>query len=157
MAEEQEYKLVTAGEKTLNSSKDFSGVGTAYYPNGDTYAGSFVLGLRDGDKGVYTYHHQTKPSDDAAEPEKEVYTGSWKDNLKHGIGKQNYVGLGNYYGHWESGQKHGEGVMIYNNKDIYSGQWKNGKKDGQGTYIFAETGMKFIGTFKAGNLINGKW
>ena len=47
--------------------------------------------------------------------------------------------------------------MIYVNKDIYSGQWKNGKKDGQGTYIFNDTGMKFVGLFKGGNLTNGKW
>ena len=47
--------------------------------------------------------------------------------------------------------------MIYVNKDIYSGQWKNGKKDGQGTYIFNDTGMKYVGTFKCGKLIQGKW
>ena len=45
--------------------------------------------------------------------------------------------------------------MIYVNGDIYSGQWKNGKKDGQGTYIFDATKMKFVGTFKAGQLVNG--
>ena len=157
MAEETEYKLVTGGEKTLNDSRNFSGTGTAYYPNGDVYQGMFVSGLRQGDNGIYTYHSLAKPNDDGAEPPKEVYTGQWVNNLKHGIGKQNYNGMGDYYGHWEKGQKHGEGVMIYDNKDIYSGQWKNGKKDGQGTYIFAETGMKFIGLFKGGNLTNGKW
>ena len=47
--------------------------------------------------------------------------------------------------------------MIYVNKDIYSGSWKNGKKDGQGTYIFNETMMKFVGTFRSGNLVQGKW
>jgi len=47
--------------------------------------------------------------------------------------------------------------MIYVNKDIYSGEWKCGNKEGKGTYIFAETGMKFIGSFKSGNLTNGRW
>ncbi len=47
--------------------------------------------------------------------------------------------------------------MIYVNKDIYSGQWKNGKKDGQGTYIFNDTGMKYVGNFKGGKLVHGKW
>ena len=47
--------------------------------------------------------------------------------------------------------------MIYDNKDIYSGQWKNGKKDGLGTYIFKQTGMKYVGTFKSGQMIQGKW
>ena len=47
--------------------------------------------------------------------------------------------------------------MIYQNEDIYSGMWKAGKKDGQGTYIFKETGMKYVGTFKNGMLVKGKW
>jgi len=47
--------------------------------------------------------------------------------------------------------------MIYVNKDIYSGQWRNGKKDGKGTYIFNDTGMKFVGNFKSGNIVHGKW
>ena len=45
--------------------------------------------------------------------------------------------------------------MIYANEDIYSGQWKEGKKDGQGTYIFKDTGMKYVGTFKSGQLVQG--
>ena len=47
--------------------------------------------------------------------------------------------------------------MIYTSKDIYSGQWKNGKKEGQGTYVFNETGMKYVGEFKSGQLVQGKW
>ena len=47
--------------------------------------------------------------------------------------------------------------MIYANKDVYSGQWKGGKKDGQGTYIFNETGMKYVGEFKNGQLVKGRW
>ena len=47
--------------------------------------------------------------------------------------------------------------MTYVNKDIYSGNWKNGKKDGKGTYIFNDTGMKFVGTFKGGEIHEGQW
>ena len=67
------------------------------------------------------------------------------------------MNVGSYYGNWENGLRHGEGVMIYQNEDIYSGQWKSGKKDGQGTYIFKDTGMKYVGTFKNGMLVKGKW
>ena len=102
------------------------------------YKGCLEEGLRQGPNGVYTYF---APEGKTAE----VYTGDWANNCKHGIGKQNYAGLGQYYGHWENGEKHGEGVMIYINKDIYSGQWKNGKKDGKGTYVFNDTGMKYVG------------
>ena len=135
----------------MTTCEGYSGKGQATYPNGDSYDGNFKDGLRSGDSGSYTY----APTGEGVP--QEMYTGQWADNQKHGIGKQNYVGLGNYYGHWENGEKHGEGVMIYDNKDIYSGQWKNGKKDGNGTYIFNDTGMKFIGVFKQGNLVQGKW
>ena len=41
-----EYILVTDKGDKLNSSKDFTGRGTANYPNGDQYEGDFVDGLR---------------------------------------------------------------------------------------------------------------
>ena len=50
--------------------------------------------------------------------------------MKHGIGKQQYAKVGEYYGYWEQGQRCGEGVMTYKNEDVYSGKWVNGKKDG---------------------------
>ena len=68
-----------------------------------------------------------------------------------------YNGVGEYNGYWTKGMRHGEGVMIYMNKDIYSGNWKNGEKDGNGTYVFNETGMKYVGAFKNGQLVQGKW
>ncbi len=108
--------------------------------------------MRSGEDGIYTYATKAKAGEEGGEVAKDVYKGAWWNNNKHGSSKQNYVGLGEYYGNWENGEKHGEGVMIYVNKDIYSGQWKNGKKDGQGTYIFTDTGMKYVGTFKAGKL-----
>ena len=128
----------------MNTSEGYNGKGVATYPNGDTYDGCFEDGHRVDDNGTYTYN--------AAEGEKEVYKGHWVNNQKHGIGKQSYIGLGQYYGAWENGEKCGEGVMIYVNKDIYSGNWKNGKKDGQGTYIFNDTMMKFVGKFRGGNM-----
>ena len=47
--------------------------------------------------------------------------------------------------------------MIYTNKDIYSGQWRNGNKEGEGTYVFNDTMMKYVGTFRQGNIVKGKW
>ena len=57
----------------------------------------------------------------ATDEDLEAYVGEWLNNLKHGIGKQNYIGQGEYTGYWERGEKHGEGVMKYLNGDIYSG------------------------------------
>ena len=47
--------------------------------------------------------------------------------------------------------------MIYTSQDVYSGSWKLGKKDGQGTYIFFQTGMKYVGSFRNGQMVKGKW
>ena len=47
--------------------------------------------------------------------------------------------------------------MTYDNGDVYSGMWVQGKKEGQGTYVFKETGMKFVGQWKDGQMINGAW
>ena len=117
----------------------------ATYPNGDKYEGTFKNGLRDGQDCKYTY-----AAKGPEEGEKDAYVGSFEANMKSGIGRQTYTGSGRYQGYWKNGQRHGEGVFIYDNKDIYSGNWANGKKEGQGTYIFYETGMKYVGQFKAG-------
>ena len=144
------------------SSRHFTGRGVATYPSGDTFDGDFVDGNRHG-RGTYKYARvQAQQDGDAdadgdAEPVEATYTGEWRDSQKHGIGKQVYPGVGTYNGYWENGQRHGEGVMIYQNQDVYSGQWVKGNKEGKGTYVFFETGMKYVGTFKNGQLINGKW
>ena len=64
---------------------------------------------------MYTY------SSKGDEETKDKYIGDWKCNLKDGIGKQIYSGVGEYNGYWRDNQRHGEGVMIYKNQDIYSG------------------------------------
>lgn len=102
-------------------------------------------------QGEYTY--TSKGSED----EPITYKGAWANNKKHGIGKQKYAGVGEYYGYWECGRRQGEGVMTYLNQDVYSGKWLNGKKHGQGTYVFAKTGEKYVGNWNNGQLAKGKW
>lgn len=102
--------------------------------------------------GKYTFNH--KPEEGTNDG---VYTGSWCENLRSGIGKQTYPGVGMYYGYWEKGERHGEGVMSYENKDLYSGNWSCGQKDGKGTYTFAQTNEKYVGQFMKGQMTQGKW
>lgn len=47
--------------------------------------------------------------------------------------------------------------MQYNNKDVYSGSWVCGKKEGRGTFIFFETKQKFVGDWRKGTMVTGKW
>ena len=82
---EVEYVLVTEkGE--LKDSHGYNGSGTAKYPNGDSYEGMFVEGLRECESGKYTYATGAPKEGDEA-PVAEVYQGAWKNNSKHGIGK----------------------------------------------------------------------
>jgi len=138
------YKFVYEDGTEKNTSRDYTGRATAYYPSGDSYEGLFVMGIRDG-YGLYKYASGLS------------YEGDFKENLKHGIGKFNYGKKGSYHGYFESGKRHGEGVFMYTNGDSYSGWWKDGLKEGKGTYVFKDTGMKLKGDWKAGNLVNGEW
>ena len=47
--------------------------------------------------------------------------------------------------------------MQYDNKDVYSGSWSGGKKEGRGTFIFFKTGQKFVGEWRKGQMVSGKW
>lgn len=80
------------------------------------------------------------------------YKGQWENNNKSGIGRQNYLGVGEYHGYWANGQRHGEGIMTYVNQDVYSGNWSCGKKDGKGTYIFFKTHEKYVGVYSKGQM-----
>ena len=105
--------------ETLKKSYGYTGRGVATYPNGDIYEGSFengvilrllTLQLRHGEDGVYKYNNKN-----ASEEAQDLYRGAWFNNLKSGIGKMTYVGIGTYYGYWENNERNGEGVMTYSN------------------------------------------
>ena len=90
MADAPTYSLVTAAGETIKSSKDYNGKGTATYANGDSYDGNFVGGIRvakGGNTATYTYHNPAPVGEDGTQPVKEVYTGEWDNNNKHGIGQ----------------------------------------------------------------------
>ena len=154
------YQPINRNRETLKNSRGYKGQGVATYPNGDVYDGHFLDGVRKREinfvqlrHGDGTYKYAAKGGEEA----QDSYKGQWENNLKHGIGKQVYTGVGEYYGYWAHGQRNGEGVMTYTNKDVYSGQWKDGKKNGQGTYIFFQTGMKYVGQWAGGQMVAGQW
>lgn len=147
-----EYSLVNAEGEALKNSRGYTGKGTATYPNSDSYTGDFNDGVRQG-TGIYTYTNKLPEGGETPI----TYSGQWHGNKKHGIGMQKYVGVGDYYGYWENGNRHGEGVMTYLNSDVYSGNWANGNKEGKGTYIVFKTGEKYVGIYKNGQLVSGKW
>ena len=58
--------------------------------------------------GKYTYNVKAEEGTNDG-----VYTGCWKQNLRSGIGKQTYPGVGMYYGYWENSEGHGKCVMSH--------------------------------------------
>ena len=144
MADDEEtgpaYQFTTENGEIKTTSRGYSGKAIAQYPNGDTYDGEFMDGIRES-RGTYRY---------ASKGEK--YDGEWKINKKHGIGRMTYEKAGEYNGFWENGRRHGEGVFTYTNGDTYSGWWKFGEKEGTGCYTFKSTGMKLFGDWLNGQI-----
>lgn len=58
-----------------------------------------------------------------------IVSGSWVDDQRCGFGKYSYV-----------------------NGDYFEGEWQNHVRHGQGTYYWAETGSKYVGTWKEGRM-----
>ena len=46
---------------------------------------------------------------------------------------------------------------MFANKDRYSGSWKKGLKHGKGTYIINEVGIKLVGEWFEGKILEGDW
>lgn len=57
-----------------------------------------------------------------------------------------------YLGSWVDDQRCGLGKYSYINGDYYDGEWQNHVRHGQGTYYWAETGSKYVGTWKEGKM-----
>ena len=74
-------------EKKVGTSRDYTGRGTAFYPNGDIYEGSYKNGIRKG-KGTYSYFRKNE-DDEPVESDK--YEGDFIKNKKHGIGNMVYT------------------------------------------------------------------
>lgn len=64
------------------------------------------------------------------------YDGEWKFGKIDGVGSYLH-GRDKYTGSFRNNLKHGHGVENFANGDVYSGQYSNGKPEGQGTYIWA--------------------
>ena len=147
--EEPKYTLVKSDGTVEHTSRHYDGSGVATYENKDSYEGDFVKGLRTG-RGIYRYQ------DEAGGAVGSKYDGEWKENLRHGIGKMHYFGVGDYHGYWENGRRHGEGVFTYEKSgDVYSGWWRFGEKNGNGTYVYKKSGMRLVGTWKNGMMEEG--
>jgi hypothetical protein len=67
----------------------------------------------------------------------DTYTGTMKDNKRHGVGKYEFVGGAVYEGDFVDGKRTGRGTYTSADGDVYEGDWLDGDRTGKGTYTFA--------------------
>eukprot|EP01130_Rhizamoeba_saxonica_P017074 TRINITY_DN8114_c0_g1_i1.p1 TRINITY_DN8114_c0_g1~~TRINITY_DN8114_c0_g1_i1.p1 ORF type:complete len:996 (+),score=250.18 TRINITY_DN8114_c0_g1_i1:19-3006(+) len=76
-----------------------------------------------------------------------IYTGAWKDGIRHGKGKQVYRSGHIYTGYWQHDVPYGNGKLEYNDGSMYVGEWKHGMRDGEGRLLFSNNDV-YEGTWK---------
>ncbi|CAM9496530.1 unnamed protein product [Chrysoparadoxa australica] len=81
----------------------------------------------------------------------ESYSGEWKDNKMHGIGKYCFATGATYEGQFDGNCFHGHGVYRFNNGAWYEGGWVQNKMHGAGCYVDHEKVMW------EGRWVNGKY
>jgi ankyrin repeat protein len=87
-----------------------------------------------------------------------IYQGDWKDNNKHGKGKEIHPNGDKYEGIWENDKlKDGKVKKTYDDGNIYEGDWKDDKRHGNGRFVYID-GNFYEGDYKDDNKHgNGKY
>ena len=61
-----------------------------------------------------------------------MYTGEWKDGIRHGKGRLSGANGNIYEGDWLEHKKHGKGTRTWADGTVYTGEWKDDMKHGKG-------------------------
>ena len=92
------------------------GHGTLLLPDGGSYEGGFVRGVREGQG------REVSGADGS------VYTGSFVGGLRHGRGSLAMRNGDRYEGSFEHGEKHGAGTLVYaSRRMVLEGEWVRGQ------------------------------
>ncbi|KAA6397442.1 MAG: putative radial spoke head 1 [Streblomastix strix] len=152
MSEEEEQEALNpekllgvyeGGRNQITGERE--GQGENHFPNGDIFKGEYKKGVRNG-KGEYAW------KDPIAK-----YIGIYENHKKEGYGVMTYPDGSQYDGNFHDGKRHGDGTYTYPNGDTYVGEWANGKKHGKGTFFIKKENSKYIGVWRAGQIIRGVW
>lgn len=109
------------------------GHGTAEWPSGNKYTGSYQNGKRNG-QGIFIWATGDR------------YIGEYKDGKMHGMGTYFFSNGAKYEGEYVENVRNGFGIYTWPNGARYEGQYQNGKKNGKGKFIFP-----------GGVVMNGSW
>ena len=139
--------------------------GEATYPSGDTYAGAYKDGKRNG-QGTYTFKisgnkyegefvdntRQGKGAFTLSNGDK--YVGDFKDGKADGLGVMTFAASGNKYeGEFKDLKRSGQGIFTYSDGRVALGDWLDGKPNGQLIEYKADKTISRAGIYKDGKFI----
>ncbi|XP_022767259.1 phosphatidylinositol 4-phosphate 5-kinase 9-like isoform X2 [Durio zibethinus] len=153
--------ILTNGDAVHSSETAEFRVGELLLPNGDSYSGSLLGNVPEG-QGKYVWQGGC------------VYEGEWRRGMRHGIGKiqwpsgtvydgefsggymhgtGTYIGSNKltYKGRWKLNLKHGLGYQVYPNGDVFEGSWMQGTPEGPGKYTWLNRNV-YLGNMKGGKM-----
>uniref|UniRef100_A0A8C7ZB80 Uncharacterized protein n=1 Tax=Oryzias sinensis TaxID=183150 RepID=A0A8C7ZB80_9TELE len=134
---EDEFSGQREGEFVRNIP---TGRGKFTWPDGSTYSGGIVDGVRHG-FGTHTCA-KTGVS----------YTGEWSQGKRHGEGTVYYNESKTswYKGDWVMNNREGRGERCYVTGNTYSGEWKCNVRHGEGTMKWLKLGQQYVGNWCEG-------
>jgi hypothetical protein len=116
-----------------------TGEATLKNATGPTYIGTLGDGQPHGN-GYFKY------------PDGAQYEGGVANGLPEGNGIKLWPEGSRYEGGWKQGKRDGVGRATFALGGSYEGEWKHDKFDGPGTIVYAGSGRRFAGDFRAGRL-----
>lgn len=126
-----------------------SGKGVMKYVHGDAYFGNWKDDMMN-DYGVYKWMISpcTNNGDEPAhglDRMYDVYSGSWKKNMREGKGSFEMSNGDVYSGDWEKDEFSGRGEMKFANGDYYEGEYRSNMMNGKGKFVWVEANEEYSG------------
>ncbi len=144
----------------INAENKPNGYGTAYFPDGRIFCGSFMNKYsKDGflfytspESGIKTaqWYDEGKSTGyvEMEWPDGNVYKGAYKDGQFTGYGELYMADGSSYRGDWINGIFNGKGRYEWADGSWFEGDWVDGKRNGQGMYYDAKSRQSISGTWE---------
>ncbi len=144
----------------INAENKPNGYGTAYFPDGRSFCGSFMnkyskdgflfyTNPLTGIKSAQQYDEGKSTGYVEMEwPDGNVYKGAYQNGEFTGYGEL-YMADGSIYrGNWQGGLYSGEGEYIWPDGSWYKGEWADGQRNGAGIYYDAKSKQTISGDWE---------
>ena len=144
----------------INAENKPNGYGTAYFPDGRIFCGSFMnkyskdgflfyTNPENGIKSAQQYDEGKSTGYVEMEwPDGNVYKGNYQNGQFTGYGELYMVDGTVYRGEWANGKYEGEGEYYWADGSWYKGDWSNGMRNGEGTYYDAKSKQSISGMWE---------